>query len=422
MKMLKVVKGTYDIMPEDAPSRVAIEEISRKLFKAYGFGEIRTPFFEYTDLFVRSIGDTTDIVEKEMYTFADSKNRNISLRPEGTASVVRAYLEHKVYAQSKPAKYFYMGPMFRHERPQSGRYRQFNQIGAEFFGESSHFADAEVISMIDGFFKALGLLQAVIKINTVGCNDCRPIYRDTLKESMGKHLNDMCPNCQNRFERNPLRVFDCKEEKCKEVVKSLPLIKDNLCHTCDTHFSALLKVLDSNAINYQIDEYMVRGLDYYTQTVFEVTHSALGAQNAVAAGGRYNNLVESMGGPSVPAVGFAAGVERIMLCLLGEEVTLTQKEDKTVYLISLGEEAKDFNFKLLNNLRKHSINACTGYETKSLKAQMRQANKAGADFVCIVGEDEINAEIVCVKNMETGAEESIPAADICGRFLEILQK
>lgn len=421
MKMLKVVKGTYDIMPEDAPSRVKLEEISRKLFTAYGFGEIRTPFFEYTDLFVRSIGDTTDIVEKEMYTFADSKKRNISLRPEGTASVVRAFLEHKIYAQSKPAKYFYMGPMFRHERPQSGRYRQFNQIGAEFFGESSYFADAEIIVLIDDFFRAIGLSKAVIKINSVGCSECRPVYRETLKEAMGKRLDEMCENCQKRFERNPLRVFDCKEEKCKVVVKDLPVIKDNLCETCDTHFSSLVEVLNQNDIKYEIDELMVRGLDYYTQTVFEVTHEALGAQNAVAAGGRYNNLVESMGGPSVPAVGFAAGVERIMLCLAGEDASLHKEEDKKVYLVALGEEAKKFNFSLLSKLRKHSINAHTGYETKSMKAQMRQANKAGADFVCIVGDDEISAEIVCVKNMETGAEESIPAADICERFLEILQ-
>lgn len=420
--MLKVVKGTYDILPKDAPLYVSLEDISRRLFTSYGFGEIRTPFFEYTDLFIRSIGDTTDIVEKEMYTFADSKKRNISLRPEGTACVVRAFLEHKVYANYKTAKYFYMGPMFRHERPQSGRYRQFNQIGGEFFGEDSYFADAEVISLISDFFSAVGLADAEIKINSVGCDECRPLYRDKLKEAMGGHLNDMCDNCQKRFERNPLRVFDCKEEKCKQVVKTLPLIKDNLCETCDEHFSKLIEVLDSNKIKYKLDALMVRGLDYYTRTVFEVTHLSLGAQNAVAAGGRYNNLVESMGGPKVPAVGFAAGVERILLCLKAKEVEFETQKESNVYLISLGQEAMKFNFSLMQKLRADSINAHMGYEVKSLKAQMRQANKAGADFVCIVGDDEISADIVCVKNMETGAEESVPAADISERFLKLLKQ
>lgn len=422
MQILKAVKGTYDIMPEDAISRQTLEEITRKLFGVYGFGEIRTPFFEYTDLFIRSIGDTTDIVEKEMYTFADSKKRNISLRPEGTASVVRAFLEHKIYALSKPAKYFYAGPMFRHERPQSGRYRQFNQIGGEFFGEKSFFADAEIISLIDEFFKSVGLGDAEIKINSVGCNDCRPVYRDKLKEAMGKRLEEMCHNCKNRFERNPLRVFDCKEERCQEIVKGLPLIKDNLCSDCDEHFSGLIKVLDANEIAYQIDSSMVRGLDYYTQTVFEVTHKALGAQNAVAAGGRYNNLVESMGGPSVPAVGFAAGVERIMLCLAGEKRDLQTEKEKKVYLISLGQKAMEANFSLMLDLRKNNINAYSGYENKSLKAQMRQANKAGADFVCIRGEDELAAGMICLKDMDTGAESSVLVENVIDNLLDKIKQ
>lgn len=399
------VKGVKDTLPEEIWKWRFIEEVSRKTLEEHGYSEIRVPLFEYTDLFSRSIGRATDIVEKEMYTFQDSKGASISLRPEGTAGVVRAGIEHNRLIPSSLAKLYYMGPMFRHERPQKGRYRQFFQIGAEALGSEDPQLDAEVLAMVHLLFHRLGVDDTVLELNSLGCRECRPEYRKVLKEFLEARLNDLCDDCRRRFERNPLRVLDCKNKACRETTRSVPGCLTSLCRDCMKHFESVKALLTELGVPFEINERLVRGLDYYTRTCFEVLTSKLGAQNAVAAGGRYDGLVEELGGPPMSGIGFALGVERIA-ALLPDDQHVPRPMD--LYLAPLGDEARRRIPLLLYRLRSEGIRAETDYQGKSLKSQMRQADKMGARFVGMLGEKELNRGVVLLRDMVTKNQMEIP--------------
>ncbi|MCX7848288.1 MAG: histidine--tRNA ligase [bacterium] len=403
--MISAPRGTSDILPPDSSLWQHIEQCARTLFQRYGYAEIRTPVFEHTELFVRSIGDTTDIVEKEMYTFPDRKGRSLTLRPEGTASVVRACLEHKLFSLGKLLKFFYAGPMFRYERPQSGRQRQFHQIGVELFGTSSPLADAEVIAMMVRFFEATGVRNPTVILNTLGDTDSRSAYRAALLSFVTPHLPNLCPDCQRRAERNILRVLDCKVPSCKAIFSSpdTPRTISSLSSSARAHYTAVRQALDALHIPYTEDPTLVRGLDYYTHTIFEVRHGALGAQDALGGGGRYDNLVREMGGPDVPGVGFAIGVERLVMALCQASVPPTSRAPD-VALIAHDEQALRDNLVLADILRGRGLSVLTWYDLQSVKAQMRQANNAKVRWAVIQGEDERHHGLLKLKDMRVGTE------------------
>ncbi len=403
--MIKAPTGTKDILPGDVEIWQQIEKEAREIFNLYGYREIRTPIFENTSLFQRSIGEATDIVEKEMYTFKDKGGRSLTLRPEGTAPVVRAYLEHQFPQQDQFQKFYYMGPMFRYERPQKGRYRQFHQIGVEVFGPSHPFMDVEIIAIQWRLFKKLGINDITVKINSIGCSKCRPVYREKLVEYLKENRERLCNTCQNRLERNPLRVLDCKNDSCQRVVKNGPVITDFLCSECSEHFEKVKRGLDNLGIKYEVDPYLVRGLDYYTRTVFEFIYSGLGAQNTVSAGGRYDTLVKELGGPDIAGIGFALGVERLVLILSEKGL---QEEKKPLYFIPLGEEAIEKGIELIEKMRDNNIPVLWTGKTGSIKAQLRQANKKGAEIVIILGENEISRRVAKIKDMKKGVEKEVP--------------
>ncbi len=402
--MIKAPPGTKDILPPESEIWQKIEETARKIFKLYGYREIRTPIFESTSLFQRSIGEVTDIVEKEMYTFKDKGGRSLTLRPEGTAPVVRAYLEHQFPQKDQFQKFYYMGPMFRYERPQKGRYRQFHQIGVEVFGPSHPMMDVEVIAIQWRLFKELGIDNIEVVINSLGCEKCRPAYRERLVEYLRANRERLCETCQRRLERNPLRVLDCKNEGCRRVVREGPEITEFLCEDCKKHMEQVEKGLQQLGIPYRVDPFLVRGLDYYTRTVFEFIHKSLGAQNTVSAGGRYDHLVKELGGPDIPGIGFALGVERLVLILNARGL---QEEKKPLYFILLGEDSLMKGMELMEKLRNNGIPVMWTGKTGSIKAQLRLANKKGASLVAIMGEDELNRHSIKIKNMETGEESEV---------------
>ncbi len=402
--MIKAPTGTRDILPGEVEIWQEIERTARRIFHLYGYREIRTPIFESTSLFKRSIGEATDIVEKEMYTFKDKGGRSLTLRPEGTAPVVRAYLEHKFPQEDQFQKFYYMGPMFRYERPQKGRYRQFHQIGVEVFGPSHPMMDVEVIAIQWRLFRELGIDDIKVKINSLGCPVCRPAYREELVSYLKENRERLCQTCQKRLERNPLRVLDCKNEGCQRVVREGPVIPDYLCDDCREHFEKVKRGLDLLGIDYEVDPFLVRGLDYYTRTVFEFVHSGLGAQNTVSAGGRYDNLVRELGGPDVAGIGFALGVERLVLILTDKGL---HKEEKPLYFIPLGEEAIAEGAALMEKLRDTGIPVLWTGKTGSVKAQLRQANKKGAEKVLLLGEDELQRKVIKIKDMVKGEEKEV---------------
>ncbi|MCS7215117.1 MAG: histidine--tRNA ligase [Thermodesulfovibrio sp.] len=393
-----LLRGMQDIFSEQIYLWQYIEENARKILENFNFQEIRTPIVENAELFLRSIGEDTDIVEKEMYIFYDKKGRKVALRPEGTASVVRAYIQHNLFNNPAPQKFYYFGPMFRYERPQKGRFRQFHQIGVEAFGVSSPWMDAELIYLLKIFLEKLNINNLIYEINSLGCKNCRPQYRRVLFNFLADKVNQLCNDCQRRFEKNPLRILDCKVPSCKETLKDIPLITDFLCQDCKEHFISLQKELNEMNISYIVNPRIVRGLDYYTRTVFEVTTTMLGAQNAIAAGGRYDDLVESFGGPSTPASGFAIGMERLVeLCL--NSLSLKPKKP-FVYVAYTGSSVEKDARKLVNLLRNINIPTETAYENISLKSQLRKADKAGATIVVIVGEEELKKNVYRWKNMK----------------------
>jgi histidyl-tRNA synthetase len=408
------LKGVHDIFPPDIYAWQKVEEIAKVVFAAYGFQELRAPIIESTEIFIRSIGETTDIVEKEMYTFSDKAGRRITLRPEGTAPVVRCYVENHLYNMPSPQKFFYSGPMFRYERPQAGRFRQFFQIGAEAFGVAEPKIDAEILSMLKLLFERLGLKGLNFEVNSIGCENCRPAYRKALIGFFSDKLDGFCPDCKRRYELNPLRILDCKVDTCVKLREGAPKVTDFLCSECRVHFDAFLSYLKLLNIPHEINPNMVRGLDYYTRTTFEVTCEHLGAQNAVAAGGRYDKLVEDFGGPQTPAIGFAIGMERIA-SLLKASVIQDIPMPK-VFIAAIGESAEREGLAIADRLRDKDIWVELGYSGNSLKSQMRRADRLSSKYVLIIGDDEIASGKLKWKCLSDKSEGEIAIAEVADLF------
>jgi len=410
--MINAPRGTNDILPPESAKWNYLELKAKYIFDLYNYDEIRTPIFEYTELFQRGIGEATDIVEKEMYTFEDKSGRSLTLRPEGTASVVRSFLENKIYGQAQPTKYFYIGPMFRYERPQAGRYRQFYQLGVEVFGTQDPMVDAEVIAVGMHYMDILGLKDLQLYINSIGCPDCRPQYLDNLTEYLNDNKEDLCDDCQNRINKNPLRVLDCKNESCQTVIKNAPKIIDHLCEECETHFNSLQNNLKSINIDYEIDTTLVRGLDYYTKTAFEVKYEGLGAQDTIFGGGRYDKLAEEIGSKDVPGIGFALGIERLLLTLDKQEIEIPIDKSIDIYLTTIGQKAKIASFELLEKFRKKGIKAEIDYQDRSVGGQMKSADRMNATYTVIIGENELESGKATVRNMKDGEEQEIKLESI----------
>ncbi|HXV83752.1 MAG TPA: histidine--tRNA ligase [Candidatus Binatia bacterium] len=407
------IKGFSDILPGEVEIWQAVEAKAHQIFKAYNFSEIRIPVLEKTELFNRSIGETTDIVEKEMYTFEDRDSRgaestettNLTLRPEGTAGVVRAYVESEMYKTEPVRKLYYMGPMFRRERPQKGRMRQFHQIGAEALGRGDPFIDAEILLLLNDFFGALGLTEPFLQINSLGCSECRPNYRQALLAFLKERQELLCDNCRRRIDRNPLRALDCKEPGCIRVTKDAPSILDWLCANCREHFQTVQRLLQETQVQFTLNPRMVRGLDYYCRTTFEWTTTQLGSQGAIAAGGRYDGLVQELGGPAIAGVGFAMGVERLTMLLRMQETMVAH--GPSCYVAWVGETARDWAFPLVHRLRQKGYSVEMEGEARSLKSQMRRADKLKAASVLIVGDDELAKGKAVWRNMASKQQEEI---------------
>ena len=406
-------RGTKDIMPSDVNAWRYLEATVRKICAQYGYKEIRTPVFEHTELFQRGIGDTTDVVEKEMYTFTDRGNRSITLRPENTASAVRAYVEHKLSKEDSLAtKFFYIGSMFRYDRPQAGRLREFHQFGVEALGVPGPNVDAEIILLAVQVLKELGLKDLKLKINSVGCPNCRPQHREKLQAFFKPHFDELCKDCQGRFDRNPLRLLDCKNPHCQELGVGAPSLEECLCDECKAHFEGVKELLTAAGVDFEVDHNLVRGLDYYTKTAFEIKYPPLGAQSAVAGGGRYDGLIEEMGGSPTPAVGFATGLERLLLALESQKLLPEKNRSVDAYVVALGEAAQSEGFKLLNQLRRAGLSAAMDFAGRSMKAQMKQANKLGARYALILGDDEIAEGAVMLRSMSDSQQEKVALAEV----------
>lgn len=402
--MIQTLRGFRDILPQEIEVWQRVEKEARDIFENFGFREIRVPILEKTEVFARGIGETTDIVEKEMFTFPDSKGKNQTMRPEATASIVRSYIQHKMYARTPEQKLYTIGPMFRKERPQKGRYRQFNQINAEVLGIDSPVLDAQLIVMLEELFKRLDIKNLTTKINSLGCPECRSKYNEALLDFLSGAQN-LCTDCERRKVKNPLRILDCKNPECRTQIDNAPLMKDYLCETCKTDFQIFIECLELENINYEVDDYLVRGLDYYTKTAFEIQTKELGAQSSIAGGGRYNGLVESLGGPSTPGIGFAIGFDRLV-----EVITANKEAEQTkpdIYFISFGREARKTSFTLCNELSKKGVKTELEFSDKSMKALMKKANKSGAKFTVIIGDDEIQKNAAALKDMEEGTQEEV---------------
>lgn len=410
------LKGMEDILPPDVFVWQRVEALAREVFGLYGFQEIRLPIVEATEIFVRSIGEVTDIVEKEMYTFRDKGDRSVTLRPEGTASAVRCFVEHSLHTMPSPQKFFYTGPMFRYERPQKGRFRQFYQIGVEAFGAAQASLDAEIIIMLQNFLDRAGLEGLNFEINSIGCPECRPGYRDALLGFFSDRLPDLCPDCQRRYETNPLRIQDCKVQGCITLRQGAPVVPDHLCEECRTHFDELLSRLAFMKVPHTLNPNLVRGLDYYTRTTFEVTSEHLGAQKAVAAGGRYDRLVREFGGPDTPAIGFAVGMERLVTLL--KEKTAPELHGPKVFIVALGKEAEMEGARIAEELRAGGLRVEPGYDGASLKSQLRRADRIGAEYALIIGENELRVQKVQWKALKKGEQGEVGINEI-SRFMGI---
>jgi histidyl-tRNA synthetase len=408
MMKFRALRGFSDILPPLTRSWQILEEGAREILESHGFSEIRVPILEKTELFSRSIGEETDIVEKEMYTFEDRSGDRITMRPEATASIVRAYIEHKVYAVDPTAKLYSLGPMFRHERPQKGRHRQFHQINAEVFGIFHPMIDAEVMAIVMDYMSLVGVAGYRLQINTLGCPRCRLPYKEGLRTFLGNHLPDLCQDCLRRMERNPLRVFDCKVPGCQAVMSEAPQITDYLCPACSEHFAGVRDCLEALDVPYEINPRMVRGLDYYTKTAFEVVAEGLGSQNAVAAGGRYDHLVAELGGPDIPGIGFAIGMERLLLLLPDQPLP----PGPSLFIAALGEGPQREAFSMSHKLNRAGVRTMIDYEGRSLKAQMRRADKFGARYVLIFGEDEQRTGRLILRDMEKKRQKEIPLPSV----------
>ena len=394
-------RGTQDVSPYESYKWLLLENKLREVVDQYGFKEIRTPTFEHTELFLRGIGDTTDVVNKEMYTFEDKGKRSITLRPEGTASTVRSVLEKGILNEGLPLKAYYILSCFRYEKPQAGRLREFHQLGIELFGAQDYTADAEVIATGARILKELGLTAVKLNINSIGCPNCRPKYHEKLKEYFAQHIDGMCEDCKARFEKNPLRLLDCKEEKCSAIAKNAPVVIEHLCDECHDHFEGLKKTLDAMGVDYAINTKIVRGLDYYTKTVFEFVYDGIGSQGTVCGGGRYDGLFEELGGNHVPAVGFGMGLERLLLTLEVEGISLGEDSVPEIFFANIGEAAKVYAFTLAEKARAEGMRAQSDLMGRSLKAQMKYADKIKAIYTVVLGDDEVANQSAVAKNMLT---------------------
>lgn len=415
---ITAVKGMSDVMPPESLIWGHIEDTAARVFATYGYAEVRIPVVEETQLFVRGVGESTSIVEKEMYSFTDRNGLPLSLRPEGTASIVRAYIESGAHVAEPIAKYWYRGPMFRYERPQKGRRRQFHQIGAELLGVSSPYADAEVIAMMAQLVAELGLEGVSLEINSIGCSDCRPAFNAKLMAYLKSVEAHLCGDCMRRMEKNPLRIFDCKNEDCRSVLRQAPVMLENVCAACRDHFHAVQSSLKKVEIPFVVNERIVRGLDYYMRTAFEFTTGDLGAQNAISAGGRYDGLVRDLGGPDIPGVGFALGLERLVLLLDAQGKARPPVSD-TVYFAVLGEASLEAALPIIQKLRRDCVRIEWDFASKSLKAQMRRADKLGAESVIILGDDELARGIAIVRDMRTKVQHEVRLADLPMHFVQI---
>jgi histidyl-tRNA synthetase len=400
----RTLKGTKDILPEETAGWQYVESVVRRVMQNFNYREIRTPVFEQTGLFARSIGELTDIVSKEMYTFLDRSEESITLRPEGTAATLRAYIQNNLGEQSPLVKVYYIGPMFRQERPQAGRLRQFHQFGAEELGASSPQLDVEMMVLPLEIYKQLGIDHYALKINSVGCEKCRPAYKQLLQSELRKIAAQLSHDSQARVEQNPLRVLDSKDEKDRELTAGMPLMNEHLCEDCTVHFASVRSLLDALAISYEVDGRLVRGLDYYTKTAFEITSTALGSQDALAGGGRYDLLVEELGGKQTPGVGFAAGIERLLMVLTKLGKNQSTSPSPVLYLVGMDEPSRIWTFLKANELRIQGISAEVDYLGRSIKSQMREADRLRAQYIIVVGEREMRTKTAWLKNMQTGEE------------------
>lgn len=416
--MIKRPKGTLDILPEDISKWKFIRGKFDDVCKRFGYKEICTPVFEYTELFSRGVGDTTDVVQKEMYTFSDKGDRSITLRPEGTAGAARAYLENGIYAKSPITKLYYDISCYRHEKPQAGRLREFHQLGIESYGAKGPLIDAEIISLASGFLSELSIKNISININSIGCPTCRKRYNEILRDYLKKYEDELCDTCKGRLEKNPLRVLDCKSPVCSKIAEGAPKLLDYICDECREHFEGVKKALDSLSIEYNIDPSIVRGLDYYTKTVFEIkTNLDIGAQRTICGGGRYDGLIETIGGNPTPGIGFAMGVERLLIVMEAENAYLPEQECPELFLGHIGDKAEIFALKLADGLRKQGKRVETELLGRSVKAQMKYADKINAKYSAILGDNEIEQGRVQIKNMRNGETKDTSFEDI---YKEIL--
>lgn len=410
--MINIVKGTKDILPPEVYKWQYVEEKFRKTAQSYGFREIRTPMIEHTELFKRGIGDTTDVVNKEMYTF-EIAERSLSIKPEGTASVVRSFIENKLYADIVPAKFYYVTPCYRYEKMQKGRQREFHQFGIEVFGSEKMSADAEVIFLADNYFKDLGIDKDIqLRLNSIGCTECRTKYRNALKDYFRPHYDELCDTCKERFEKNPLRLLDCKNPECKKFAAGAPSILDHLCEGCRNDFDELKKDLDKLGVEYIVDPGIVRGLDYYNKTAFEFVTDKLGAQGTVCGGGRYDGLVSQLGGPETAAVGFGLGIERLLLLLDEEGIEIPEAKVCDIFIAAMGENAKFKAFELSKELRCEGFDVIIDVCERSLKAQLKYADRLGARYCAVIGENELEKGVAALRDMNNSTQEDVEFKNI----------
>ncbi len=417
--LTKAPRGTQDVLPSESYTLRQIENILSETAGNYGFREIRTPVFEHTELFCRGMGDTTDVVQKEMYTFNDNGNRSVSLRPEGTAGTVRAFLEHGLFNEPLPQKYFYHTSCYRYEKPQAGRLREFHQFGVESLGAASPAADAEIISLAQGIFDFFELDDIHLEINSIGCPECRKNYHKALLDYFRSKQDELCETCLSRLERNPMRILDCKSPVCSGIAKDAPVVLDFLCEECSTHFGKVQKYLDAMNIEYKVNPRIVRGLDYYTKTVFEFVSGSIGAQGTVCGGGRYDGLIKELGGNQLPACGFGMGMERLIMLLQAQRKSLPEEQRINLYIAPASPEYSFEALRIVNDLRYEGISAITDLGERSLKAQMKYANKKNVMYTLVLGEDEIKNHEASVKNMDTGEETKISLDTFTEDFMHV---
>lgn len=415
--MINIPKGTKDVLPWQSYKWQYIEGTARDVARLYGMREIRTPVFEHTELFSRGVGENTDVVGKEMYTFEDKGGRSMTLKPEGTAGAARLFIENGLSSTPMPVKTYYITPAFRYERPQSGRLREFHQFGIEMFGASAAEADAEIISAASLFLERLGIKDVRLEINSIGCKSCRAEYNRALKEYFAPRLGEMCPTCRVRYETNPLRMLDCKEEECKKISAGAPEITDYLCPECRGHFERLRSLLDGQGVKYTVNSRIVRGLDYYSRTVFEFVSDAIGAQGTVCGGGRYDGLVSQLGGAETPAIGFAAGIERLMLLMDNTQTPYPEEEKPLIYLAGMDGPTREAAFGIVSALRREGVSAECDLMERSIKAQLKYADKSGAAFSAVIGGDELLSGEVNLKNMSDGAVRTVKINEL-GAYLK----